>query len=191
VLLVQVPEAEPVVREDPLRLDPVTEKGVPAHVTALFPFVAVDGLDDEGLDLVASGAAGHPAFSHSFRTTGWFEGAALWLATNDPLPSVRLSEDLAEDLPRPPRLRRRVRRNHPTQLAVARSTTHRELEGVERELLPALPLNGRASHLTLMREDSNGRWSVAAVPAGELTSTGARSSRPVADRLGSARGACQ
>ena len=90
MLLVQVPEAEPVVREHRLRLDPVTEKGVPAHVTALFPFVAVDGLDDEGLDLVASGAAGHPAFSHSFRTTGWFEGAALWLATNDPLPSVRL-----------------------------------------------------------------------------------------------------
>lgn len=66
MLLVEVPEAEPVVREHRLRLDPVTEKGVPAHVTALFPFVTVNGLDDEVLDCVLSVAARHPAFEDAW-----------------------------------------------------------------------------------------------------------------------------
>lgn len=144
VLLVQVPEAEPVVRRHRLRLDPVTEMGVPAHVTALFPFVAVDDLNDEVLDRVASAAAQHPAFSYDFRTTGWFEGAALWLAPHDPSPFVRLTEDLAKAFPEHPAYGGEFDGVTP-HLTVARWTTRDELKRVERELLELLPVSGRAS----------------------------------------------
>ena len=39
-LLVAIAEAEPLVAEHRLRFDPVARRGVPAHVTALFPFLA-------------------------------------------------------------------------------------------------------------------------------------------------------
>lgn len=160
MLLVQVPEAEPVVRRHRLRLDPVTELGVPAHITALFPFVAADDLNNEVLDLVASVAARHFAFSYDFRTTGWFEGAALWLAPDDPSPFIRLTEDLAEAFPDHPAYGGEFDGITP-HLTVARWTTRNELDTVEQELLAGLPVSGRASHLTLMTEDQDGRWSVA------------------------------
>lgn len=160
VLLVRVPEAEPVVHSHRLRLDPVTERGVPAHVTALFPFVAAHEIDDDVLDLVASVAARHPAFSYEFRTTGWFEDAALWLAPHDPLPFVRLTEALADAFPDHPAYGGEFDGITP-HLTVARWTTRGELEAVERDLLAGLPVAGTASHLTLMTEGEDGSWSVA------------------------------
>ena len=160
MLLVQVPEAEPVVRSHRLRLDPVTGKGVPAHVTALFPFVAADELDDGVLDLVASVAARHAAFPYEFRTTGWFKDAALWLAPHDPQPFVRLTEALADAFPDHPAYGGEFDGIAP-HLTVARWTTRHELEEVERDLLAGLPIAGTASHLTLMTEGGDGSWSVA------------------------------
>lgn len=76
------------------------------------------------------------------------------------MPFVRLSEDLAETFPDYPAYGGEFDGITP-HLTVARWTTRGELEAVERELLPSLPVNGRASHLTLMTEDNNGHWSVA------------------------------
>ncbi len=86
VLLVQIPEAEPVVGQHRLRLDPVTEHGVPAHVTALFPFVPRGLLDDGVVARVAEVATRPSAFDYRLSRTLWFENSALCLDVDDPAP---------------------------------------------------------------------------------------------------------
>ncbi len=64
-LIIAVPEAEPVVGEWRERYDNA-RLGVPAHVTLLFPFVALEKLDDALLAELRELFASQPAFSFSF-----------------------------------------------------------------------------------------------------------------------------
>jgi hypothetical protein len=160
VLLVVIPEAEPLVREHRLRLDPVTEQGVPAHVTELFPFVPRNDLDAAVLSRVAEVTAQHEPIDYAFTSTLWFEGSALCLGPDDPAPFVRLTEDLVKAFPDYPAYGGEFDTIVP-HLTVARWTDRTELEEVERAILPGLPVSGRAEHLTLMTEADDGRWSVA------------------------------
>ena len=61
-LLVAIPEAEPVVHEHRLHFDPVTERGVPARVTGVYPFVARDELGADVLGRVAAVAGAQEPF---------------------------------------------------------------------------------------------------------------------------------
>ena len=49
-LLVEVPEAEPLVRQWRMDLDPHAALGVPAHITVLFPFAPPPLISDERLE---------------------------------------------------------------------------------------------------------------------------------------------
>jgi len=52
-LIIEVPEAEPAVVELRLRLDRVAALGIPARVTALFPFVVPALIDADLLERIA------------------------------------------------------------------------------------------------------------------------------------------
>ena len=158
-LLVAIPEAEPLVREHRLRFDPVTERGVPAHVTAIYPFIARDDLDQAVLDRVAELAAAHEAFDYAFSSPAWFDTDVLYLAPDDPEPFLRLTTALVRAFPDHPPYQGAYDEVTP-HLTVAQRTEDADLEAVESALRVGLPVTGRAEHLTLMIEDAEGRWSV-------------------------------
>jgi 2'-5' RNA ligase len=77
-LLVEVPQAEPLVSSWRLGYDPVAANGVPAHITVLFPFVAPDGIDDAVLRAVADVAASVEPFEFELTAVDEFPGV-VWL----------------------------------------------------------------------------------------------------------------
>jgi 2'-5' RNA ligase len=158
-LLVEVPEAERLVHELRLRWDPVAEHGVPAHVTAIFPFVARDDLDETVLGRVATVAAAHEPFDVVFSLTAWFERVALYLAPDDPAPFVDLTEALVREFPEQPPYEGAYDAITP-HLTVVRWDDATDFAAIETELQQGLPVAGRAEQLTLMTEDDDGRWTV-------------------------------
>jgi 2'-5' RNA ligase superfamily len=161
-LLVVIPEAEPLVSAHRLQFDPVARRGVPAHVTALFPFFARDDLDADVLARVAGLAAAHHAFDHRFATTAWFDRDVLYVAPDDPAPFAGLTRALAGAFPEYPPYGGEYEdlSPHLTVAHATNATTSTELGEVEAVLRAGLPIAGRAEHLTLMTEDDDGRWSV-------------------------------
>jgi hypothetical protein len=158
-LLVLIPEAEPLVGPHRLRFDAVAARGVPAHVTALYPFVPSDDLDDSALTRVAAVAGAHPAFDYSFSTTGWFDRDVLFLAPDQPGPFVALTRALVSEFPDYPPYEGAYTDLAP-HLTVAHQTMEADLDALEAELRSGLPIAGSAGHLGLLTEDDDGRWSV-------------------------------
>lgn len=159
-LLVPIPEAEPLVRPHRLRFFPVAEHGVPAHVTAIYPFVARDDLDEAVLERVAEVAGAQAAFDCTFSSTAWFENdALLYLAPDDPAPFLSITEALVRAFPDHPPYEGVYDEVTP-HLTVAQRTGDADLDAVERELRAGLPVSSRVEHLALMTEDDDGRWSV-------------------------------
>jgi 2'-5' RNA ligase len=76
-LSVEVPEAENLVGPWRLRHDPLTLKGVPCHITVLYPFVAPDELDDPVLERVRRVLAEIRPFDFSLTGLGEFPRGAL------------------------------------------------------------------------------------------------------------------
>jgi 2'-5' RNA ligase len=78
-ILVPVPEAEPVVSRHRARLDRAAVRGVPAHVTVLYPFVATPTITAATMAALADAVASVRAFDCQFPVTAWFGQDVLWL----------------------------------------------------------------------------------------------------------------
>jgi 2'-5' RNA ligase len=157
-LLVAIPEAEALVRKHRLLFDRVAERGVPAHVTAIFPFVPRDDVDDAVLDRVAAVAAARPPFDFALTHTAWFDRDVLWLGPEDPAPFASLTRALEREFPDYPPYAGEYPDLAP-HLTVAHATDQADLDAVETELQAGLPVTGRAGHLSLFVEDDDGTWS--------------------------------
>src|SRR3954447_11985407 len=158
-LLVAIGEAEPLVGRHRSRFDPVAERGVPAHVTALFPFVPRDDLDEPVLRRVAAAVGGQAAFDYRFSSTAWFDRDVLYLAPDDPAPFATLTRRLEREFPDYPPYQGLYDDLAP-HLTVAHRADEADLRAVEADLRSGLPIAGRAEQLTVMTEDDDGRWSV-------------------------------
>ena len=80
------------------RMDPSAAQGVPAHVTLLYPFMSVDGLDDEVRRKVGRIVATEPAFTVHFRQISRFPNV-VYLPPDPPDPFRRLTTALAAEFP--------------------------------------------------------------------------------------------
>jgi len=87
-VIVAVPGAEPLVGDLRSELDVHAAGGVPAHVTVLFPFLPLSGIDVPALRKVI---AATPAFTVTFRRVGWFGDDVVWLAPEPADPFVALA----------------------------------------------------------------------------------------------------
>ena len=97
-LVVEVPEAAVAVDTWRERTSPAKpSKGVPAHVTILFPFVPAAELDDV-LDDLRALFARLPSFAFELRECRHFPGV-LYLAPDPPDPFVALTEAVAAAYP--------------------------------------------------------------------------------------------
>ncbi|AWS41654.1 2'-5' RNA ligase family protein [Streptosporangium sp. 'caverna'] len=78
-LIVKVPEAEPVVGRWRERFDPFAARGVPAHVTVLYPFLDNGRIDDRLLGELRELFAAQASFEVRFDRCGRFP-EVLYLA---------------------------------------------------------------------------------------------------------------
>jgi len=85
-LLVIVPAAEAAVGEHRAALDNAAAKGVPAHITVLYPFVLADLIDEAVLAAVRETVSSVPRFDAELVRVAWFDEAVVYA---EPSPGER------------------------------------------------------------------------------------------------------
>lgn len=159
-MIIEVPEAEPVVGTYRLRLDHQAALGVPAHITVLFPFVPALALDHRLRAELAELSGQVPAFDFVLDRTGWFGEHVLWLGPADPGPFRELTARLHAAHPDYPPFGGQFDEVVP-HLTVGHQMPVSELHRAERAIRARLPVRGRAERLSLMVCGRSGRWEVA------------------------------
>ena len=154
-VVVTVPEAAPVVDELRLRYTYDAPRGMPAHVTVLFPFVPAKRLE-EAEEPLAALLREHTTFEASFARTARFPGV-LYLA---PEPAERfsaLTHAVAGAWPEHPP----YEGAHDTvipHLTVAESDDESVLDALAARVEPQLRVRARIAAASLFAEDGGGRW---------------------------------
>ena len=98
-MLVPVPEAELVVGHHRDRLDDAAVRGVPAHVTVLYPFVPPPAINAAVIARLADAVGSVSAFVCEFATTAWFGDDVLWLAPRPDEPFRALTQAVSAAFP--------------------------------------------------------------------------------------------
>jgi 2'-5' RNA ligase len=154
-LVVEVPAAEPLVSEWRAKHDWSAERGVPAHITLLYPFVPTERVDDGLLSALRELFASQPAFSFRLTRVARFPDVA-WLA---PEPADRfsaLTELIFARYPDYPPYEG-IHDEVIPHLTVAEGGVDLQDE-VEAALTPHLPFEADAASVALLAEDEAGRW---------------------------------
>ena len=98
-VLVPVPEAERAIRRHRARLDAAAARGVPAHVTVLYPFVPPSEITVGTLTALAGAVASVGAFECEFPATAWFGQDVMWLAPRPDAPFRALTRAVCAAFP--------------------------------------------------------------------------------------------
>jgi 2'-5' RNA ligase len=162
-LVVVAAEAEPVVREWRLRFDRESvDRGIPTHLTILFPFVPEAANDRDTLALLRRLYAPVRTFAYRLASVESFPDAA-WLAPEPRRPFLDLIARTRQAFPdRPPY-------GNPEHLPVPHCTLGiaddpARVDEMVRELRdglgPSLPIHCRAVEVALVGELPNGAWVV-------------------------------
>jgi len=148
-LLIPVPEVEPYVAMWREQLDPASRRGIPAHVTALFPFVAPVSLDTGTVDSLARLLSTLERFDFTFHSTSWFDDRVLYLAPSPDDGFRNVTRLLESAFPhyRP----YEGKYDDPTpHLTIGDGAPPEELRRAEAALRPSLPIVATAKELWLM-----------------------------------------
>ena len=144
-LIVEVPEAEPAVGAIRWERDWSAARGVPAHVTILFPFVDGDALDESAVEALL--ALFRP-FDFVLDRVERFEDGHVWLHPEPSAPFLDLTAAVAQRWPEYP----------PYEGAFDEPIPHLTVSDTPIDLNVALPIAARAEHVTLIEEAPDGRW---------------------------------
>jgi len=156
-LIVEVPAAEPVVGRHRFELDANARLGIPAHITILAPFMpgAVGAREQARLGLVF---ASFKPFDFRLDRAGWFGTAVLWLGPEDPAPFSHLTSAVFAEFPGFPPFEGQFDEVVP-HLTVGIGCPADTMRRAEQQIVPNLPVLGRATAVTLIGELSpKGRW---------------------------------
>jgi SAM-dependent methyltransferase len=153
-LLIEVPEAEPIVGEHRRRWDPAGVP-VPAHVTVLFPFLDPAEIDASVRAELGRIVARIASFDLSFREVGRFPDV-LWLAPEPSGAVTALTVAVVERWPTHPPYGGAFETVVP-HLTVADGASAEVLDRLERELPLSMPITTRVRELTLVCREG-GRW---------------------------------
>jgi hypothetical protein len=156
-LVVVVPDAEPLVGDHRLAHDPMTGRGVPAHVTILHPFRPV--VDETSAAEVAAIAARFAPFRATFAASDRFPGVVLFLVPEPVERFVELSRACIEAFPDCPPYGGAFPDPNP-HLTIGIRLDESTAADLERAITPSLPISTTVDRLTLLVEDDDGQWSV-------------------------------
>jgi 2'-5' RNA ligase superfamily protein len=159
---VEIPEAEPAVGRHRERLDPSAPLGIPAHITVLFPFLPPGRIDETVLAELEHLFATVSRFRFRLDHTDWFGDTVLWLAPRDPSPFRGLTQRVYEAFPAFPPFEGQFDDVVP-HLTVGHGHPLNDLRTAERLVQAQLPVDGHATTVTLVTQQSAGRhWTKAA-----------------------------
>jgi 2'-5' RNA ligase len=155
-LLVPVPEAESCVRPHRFRYDSVALRGVPAHITVVFPFIPPAAITDEAVDGVRQVLTRFAAFRFSLTKLKRFPEGAVYLAPDPAEPFVRLTTALVERFPAYPAYGGAYADVIP-HLTVAQLPEVATLDEVN-DIQSSLPIQCEAREILLMVENEDHQW---------------------------------
>jgi 2'-5' RNA ligase len=158
-LIIEVPEASPVVDQWRQRLDPVAPLGVPPHITVLFPFVKATEIGQDTTAKLHRLAATVRSFPYRLTHTGWFEQQVLWLAPDPEAPFVDLTVRAANAFPDYPPYGGQFTELVP-HLTIGDNGAPEQMAAAAQSLQPDLPINATANAITLMVERPDRSWQV-------------------------------
>jgi 2'-5' RNA ligase len=147
-LIVEVPEAEPQVGELRLQHDSSAARGVPAHITILFPFADGDEIDEDALaDLFSR----FPAFDFELDRVERFEDSGIvWLHPTGTRQFADLTAAVFQRWPHLP----------PYEGLHDEPIPHLTVSETPIDVSFELPIASRAREVTLIEEhEATGMWS--------------------------------
>ena len=151
-LVISVPEAEPIVHSFRERFDPSARRGMPAHITILYPFLSGHSIEGAALADLENLLRAHPQFDFSLREIRRFPGV-LYLASEPSEPFERLIADVCNKFPEWPPYAGSVSCPIP-HLTIADVGQRFDLDSIEREFrslnAAVLPVSARARAVALM-----------------------------------------
>jgi 2'-5' RNA ligase len=153
-VVVRVP-VPPAVERLRRRWDRAAQRGVPAHVTILYPFMPAGDLDASVRHALAGIAAEHRPFDVRFDRVGRFP-TVVYLAPDPPGPFDRLTEAIHSRFPDFPPYEGAFEVVIP-HLTIVEST-EAPLDEVGTVAERALPFRHRVARLEVLVEGPDGRW---------------------------------
>ncbi|MDX6214252.1 MAG: hypothetical protein QOF82_3339 [Frankiales bacterium] len=162
-LVALVPEADAVVgrwRDD---LDPSARRGMPAHITVLYPWIPLDQLTGHDEADLAALVSAVPSFVISLHDIQRFP-QTLWLDPHPADPFVRLTMAVQNRWPDYEPYSGRFAAIVP-HLSIGDAVDPDALGHVVADVAPRLPVEAKVTHLALMALDADGRWQQYAVYA--------------------------
>ena len=146
-LIVAIPEAEPAVGALRLEHDWSAARGVPAHVTILFPFADPADIDEDAIaDLVGAFAA----FEVELDRVERFDDGPVWLHPEPSAPFAALIDAVWRRFP-----------DHPPYAGAHDVVIpHLTVSDVPVEIDVELPISVSVREVTLIEEGVDGRWTV-------------------------------
>ncbi len=157
-LVIVVSVAGPLVGEVRAQYDPVAARGMPPHITVLYPF-APPPLRDEHIAALRELAVSTPACAFALTAVRRFPGV-LWLEPTPAEPFIALTQRVTATWPQHPPYQG-VHDDVVPHLTVAHGNDAL-LDSIEPRLAPGLPLQALARELTMMECDQSGWWSTRA-----------------------------
>ena len=154
-LIVEVPEAEPLVHDWRAKHDWSAQRGVPAHITVLYPFMPTEKIDARLHADLRELFASHRAFPFSLPRVARFPEVA-WLAPEPAEPFTGLINAVASRFPDYPPYEGMHEEVIP-HLTVAEGAVDLQ-DAVETAIAPSLPIEARATTISLFLEDETGWW---------------------------------
>ena len=160
-LIVTVPESEPAVGTHRYRLDPSARLGVPAHITVLFPFAPARDVSPDMVGRLAEIFGAIPGFEYLLAECRWFGDEVLWLAPKPAEKFRDLTERAYSAFPEYPPYGGEFDEVVP-HLTVADHGKKEAMQSAEAAVRALLPIQARATAVTLIVEDDSGAWRAAA-----------------------------
>ena len=157
-LIIEVPEAEPAVRDHRERLDASAPLGIPAHITILFPFMPPETIDAGTFAGLGKLFAEVSRFRFSLDHTDWFGDEVLWLAPRDPGPFRTLTQRVFRAYPAFPPYAGQFHDVVP-HLTIGDGHPPDDLRAAENSVRARLPIEASATAVTLVTQQSaGGQW---------------------------------
>jgi 2'-5' RNA ligase len=156
-LVIPVPEAEPVVGDLRTRYDPTAPRGLPAHITVVYPYLHPSALTQSVFNELNAIFTGVAPFQFTLQAFGRFP-EVVYLAPDPTEPFLRLTGAVATRWPEAPPYRGIYDELIP-HLTVAHTSLPAEVEEVRTKIEPFLPLVCLAGRVWLLTNRQD-RWSI-------------------------------
>jgi 2'-5' RNA ligase len=160
-LVVVVPEAEPAVERWRTPLDPSAGRGMPAHITVLYPFAPATMVSDALVARATETVGRCEVFEFSLVSTGWFDDRVVYLAPDPVEPFLALTAGIISAFPEFPPSGAFV--DPVPHLTVGRGRDTGRLQEAGRDVQSKLPVRSAVREVSLMiRGRDTGRWATRA-----------------------------